>query len=154
MARTGIVAPLSLPSMLVVAGWLGEGLTLVAGRIFQIDVNPALVSTVRNQQLTLGCLLVVGSGLMIAAGVRWPNVSTTWRLELLGLPLLLAAWILYTVSVAFPPEWHLSTPAAFPIVLGLSFTAAVGVRLRDVVRTIHRTRRNVEGLPREVRGNA
>lgn len=140
--------------MIVVVGWLGAGLTLIVGRIFEVDVNPALMSTVRNQQLILGLLLVVGSGLMIAAGFRWLEVSTTWRLELLGLPILIAGWILYTISIAFPPQWDQVTPAAFPIVVGISFVSACAVRLRDVIFTIKRTRRNVAALPPEVRGDA
>ena len=151
LLRDRTVAPISRPTMAVICGWFGAGCSLVVGRSIGVDVNPALASTVPYQQLTLGLLLMVGSALMIASGFRWRRVSTSWGLELWGLPVLLSGWTLYTISVAFPPSWDNRDPAAFPIILGLCFMAACGIRLLDVIRVIRRQRRIVEALPPEVR---
>lgn len=151
MLRGRLVEPISLSTMVVVAGFFGEGASLVLGRIFQVDVHPALTSTVVHQQLMLGVLLMVGSAFMVAAGIKWKRVSTTWRLELIALPILISAWTLYTISVAFPPQWPEQDPAAFPIILGIGFTLSCIVRLRAVLGVIKKKRRQVKALPPEVR---
>ena len=150
-SRGRIVEPISLPTLIVIAGFFGEGASLVLGRIFQVDVNPALTSTVAHQQVTLGVLLMVGSAFMVAAGLRWRRISTTWRLELTALPILISAWTLYTISIAFPPRGFEQDPAAFPIILGISFTLSCAVRLFKVLGVIKKKRRQVKALPPEVR---
>ena len=151
MLRGRIVEPVSLPTMVVIAGFFGEGASLVLGQVFQVDVNPALTSTVVHQQMMLGILLMVGSAFMVAAGLKWKRVSTTWRLELIALPILISAWTLYTISVAFPPRWSEQDPAAFPIIVGVSLTLSCVVRLFNVLGVIKKKRRQVKALPPEVR---
>ena len=149
-SRGRIVEPISLPTTIVISGFFGEGASLVLGRIFQVDVNPALASTVAHQ-VTLGVLLMVGSAFMVAAGLKWKRISTTWRLELIALPILISAWTLYTISIAFPPRGFEQDPAAFPIILGISFTLSCAVRLFNVLGVIKKKRRQVKALPPEVR---
>ena len=151
MFRERPVVPISKPTMIVISTWFWAGASLIVGRIYGVDVNPAMTSTVVNQQLVLGLLLMLGSALMIASGFTWRRLSTVWRLELWGLPILNAGFILYTISVAFPPKWAEQTPAAFPIIIGIGFTAATTLRLWDVILVIRSKRRQIKTLPPEVR---
>ena len=70
---------------------------------------------------------------------------------MIGLPILGSGWLLFAISVAFPPRWMEQQLAVFPLVVSISIIAACVARLVSVVRQVHHTRREVDHLPPEIR---
>lgn len=131
---------LSKPFRLIILGWAAGGFELLMGAIFNqyIDVDPAFKQGPFAGGI-LGALMLVGAALASLSTLDWKNDSTGWELELASYPLLIPAWMMYTIIV------FVSTPTAmFPETIGISALAACGWRLSEVRHNIQRTRRNVE----------
>lgn len=130
---------ISKPSRIILIGWFTGGLTFIIGAIYpNIDVNPAIAQAPLTETV-LGILLMVGSGLLSLTALPWSNESTSWRLELVALPILVTAWLMYLLLV------FLATPASlFPLCLGLAFTASCSMRFYEVNKIIAKTRKNVK----------
>lgn len=129
----------SRPVLLIVMGWFLAGLSLLSETVFPIDVNPAI--HVRLPETILALMLMLGAAAVSFSALHWKNESTSWRLELIGFPILGAAWLLYTVLVLVT-NWT----SLFPIMLGLGFAAASAQRFLEVNRHIRRTRRNLSAF--------
>ena len=50
-------------------------------------------------EIVVGSLLFIGSSINIASAFGWKKESTTWRLEMIGWPMLAGAWGLYSAFV-------------------------------------------------------
>lgn len=134
----------SRPVLLIVMGWLLGGITLVLGTVFPIDVNPAI--NVNSTEWVLGMMLVFGASCISLSALRWKRESTAWQLELVGFPILAAAWMLYTALVLIT-----SWTSLFPLCLGLAFAAASVQRFLEVKGHIRRARRNVSAFETQQR---
>ena len=134
---------LSKPARVVILGWFFAGFSMVAGYAFpDLDVNPSIVQS-QEMEIILGFLLMTGSILASLSTIYWKNESTSWRLELVSLPILVGAWLMYVLLVMFT-----SLERLFPISIGLSFAIACIMRFYEVNKKIDKTRHNVEILKR------
>lgn len=134
----------SRPVLLIVMGWLLAGLTLMLEYVFPIDVNPALA--VVTAEWVLGIMMFSGGlAVNLSALHHWKNDSTSWRLELIGWPVLGASWLLYTALILYS-NWT----ALFPICLGLAFAAASVQRYLEVKKYI-KARRNLSAFEAQQR---
>lgn len=134
----------SRPVLLIVMGWFIGGIELLFGSALPIDVNPAI--SVATTEWVLGIMLAFGAAAVSFSALHWKKESTAWRLELIGFPILGAAWLLYTVLVVIT-----SWASLFPIVLGLAFSAACVQRFLEVAKHIRRTRRNLSAFETHLR---
>lgn len=134
----------SRPVLLIVMGWFLAGVTLLFGSVLPIDVNPAV--DVVTTEWVLGLMLAIGAAAVSFSALHWKKESTSWRLELIGFPILGAAWLLYTALVVIT-----SWTSLFPIALGLGFAAACAQRFIEVSKHIRRTRRNLSAFEAHLR---
>lgn len=95
----------------------------------------------------IGTLLSIGSAINIASALGWKKESTTWRLELIGWPMLAGAWGLYAAFVIVHGPWEFLT------VIGLSSGFASIYRFIEVFFSSRRTRRNVDLYRSQVLGD-
>ena len=130
---------------IVLIGWMFAGISLLLEPILFITVNPALEGSVNWVKLMISFGITIGSSLLLLSRFKWPHISTSWRIEIVGLPLLVVGWSFYTVTIIVYDVW-----ALFPISLGVAFTLACIDRFFELLQQAALTRKNVEHLP-EVR---
>ncbi len=128
---------LSRFSRIVLLGWLVCGAMLIGSSFTNFDPSPSL-SKERLIEIVIGILLFLGGSINIASAFRWKKESTSWRLELIGWPMLAGAWGLYAAFVILCGPWE------FLLVIGLSSCFASIYRFIEVFCISRRTRRNVD----------
>ena len=128
---------LSRFSRIVLLGWLICGAMFISSSFTNFDPSPSL-SNERLIEIVVGLLLFLGGAINIASAFRWKKESTSWRLELIGWPMLAGAWGLYAAFVIVLGPWE------FLLVIGLSSCFASIYRFIEVCFTSRRTRRNVD----------
>ena len=123
-------------SRIVLAGWLICGVMFLISFFTDFDPSPSLAKE-KLIEIVIGSLLSIGSTINIASALGWKKESTTWRLELIGWPMLAGAWGLYAAFVIVHGPWEFLT------VIGLSSCFASIYRFIEVFFSSRRTRRNV-----------
>jgi len=132
---------ISRPARLLMIAWFAAGMTFILGGIFpSIDVNPAISQSPITEDV-LGVLLMLGASLMSCSTLNWRNESTAWRLELIALPILISAWLMYTLLILLS-----DADSLFPISLGVGFIAYCAMRFYEVNRFIRMTRKHVSTM--------
>lgn len=128
---------LSRFSRIVLLGWLVCGAMFVVSSFTGFDPSPSLADE-KLIEIVVGVLLFLGGSINIASAFRWKKESTSWRLELIGWPMLAGAWGLYSAYVIVRWPWE------FLLVIGLSSCFASIYRFIEVFFSSRRTRRNVD----------
>ena len=128
---------LSRFSRIVLLGWLVCGAMFVVSSFTGFDPSPSLADE-KLIEIVVGALLFLGGSINIASVFRWKKESTSWRLELIGWPMLAGAWGLYAAFVIVHGPWE------FLLVIGLSSCFASIYRFIEVCFSSRRTRRNVD----------
>ncbi len=128
---------LSRFSRIVLLGWLVCGAMFVVSSFTGFDPSPSLADE-KLIEIVVGVLLFLGGSINIASAFRWKKESTSWRLELIGWPMLAGAWGLYAAFVIVGGLWE------FLLVIGLSSCFASIYRFIEVCFSSRRTRRNVD----------
>lgn len=124
-------------SRIVLAGWLICGVMFLISFFTAFDPSPSLAKE-KLIEFVIGTLLSIGSAINIASALGWKKESTTWRLELIGWPMLAGAWGIYAAFVIVCGPWE------FLLVIGLSSGFASIYRFIEVFFSSRRTRRNVD----------
>ena len=124
-------------SRIVLAGWLICGVMFLVSAFTGFDPSPTLAKE-KLIEIVVGSLLFIGSSINIASAFGWKKESTTWRLEMIGWPMLAGAWGLYSAFVIVRWPWE------FLLVIGLSSGFASIYRFIEVFFSSRRTRRNVD----------
>ena len=124
-------------SRIVLAGWLICGVMFLISFFTAFDPSPSLAKE-KLIEFVIGTLLSIGSAINIASALGWKKESTTWRLEMIGWPMLAGAWGLYSAFVIVCGPWE------FLLVIGLSSGFASVYRFIEVFFSSRRTRRNVD----------
>lgn len=124
-------------SQILLLGWLICGVLLLVSAFTGFDPSPTLAKE-KLIEIVVGSLLFLGSTINIASAFGWKKESTTWRLELIGWPMLAGAWGLYSAYVILHGPWE------FLLVMGLSSCFASIYRFIEVFFSSRRTRRNVD----------
>ena len=128
---------LSRFSRIVLLGWLVCGAMFLVSAFTRFDPSPSLADE-RLIEIVVGVLLFLGGSINIASAFGWKKESTTWRLELIGWPMLAGAWGLYAAFVIVRGQWE------FLLVSGLSSCFASVYRFIEVCFSSRRTRRNID----------
>lgn len=128
---------LSRFSRIVLAGWLICGVMFLVSAFTGFDPSPTLAKE-KLIEIVVGSLLFIGSSINIASAFGWKKESTTWRLEMIGWPMLAGAWGLYSAFVIVRWPWE------FLLVIGLSSGFASVYRFIEVFLSSRRTRHNVD----------
>lgn len=131
----------------VLYGWLLGGLLLIVLTLLGISWNPTLVNSPHWVNPIIGVLLVSGSFLVLLSGIKWKNISTAWKLELTGLPLLIAAWGLHATVIIYVEDG-----AVFLIVLSIAYIAAVLSRFHKLKVEQLEIRKAVESYENQLDG--
>lgn len=124
-------------SRIVLLGWMICGAMFLISAFTGFDPSPSLAKE-QLIEIVVGSLLFIGSSINIASAFGWKKESTTWRLELIGWPMLAGAWGLYSAYVIVRWPWE------FLLVIGLSSGFASVYRFIEVFFSSRRTRRNVD----------
>ena len=124
-------------SRILLLGWLICGVLFLVSAFTGFDPSPTLAKE-KLIEIVVGSLLFIGSTINIASAFGWKKESTTWRLELIGWPMLAGAWGLYSAYVILGGLWE------FLLVMGLSSCFASIYRFIEVFFSSRRTRRNVD----------
>ena len=124
-------------SRIVLLGWMICGAMFLVSAFTGFDPSPTLAKE-KLIEIVVGSLLFIGSSINIASAFRWKKESTTWRLEMIGWPMLAGAWGLYSAFVIVRWPWE------FLLVIGLSSCFASIYRFIEVCFSSRRTRRNVD----------
>ena len=124
-------------SRIVLLGWLICGAMFLVSAFTGFDPSPTLAKE-KLIEIVVGGLLFIGSSINIASAFGWKKESTTWRLELIGWPMLAGAWGLYSAFVIVRWPWESL------LVIGLSSCFASIYRFIEVFFSSRRTRRNVD----------
>ena len=132
-------APLRLTrfSRILLLGWLICGAMFLVSSFTSFDPSPSLAK-MKLIEIVVGSLLFLGSAINIASALTWKKQSTTWRLEMIGWPMLAGAWGLHAAFVILYGPWE------FLLVIGLSSGFASIYRFIEVFISSRRTRRNVD----------
>lgn len=133
-------------SRIVLAGWLICGVMFLISFFTAFDPSPSLAKE-KLIEFVIGTLLSIGSAINIASALGWKKESTTWRLELIGWPMLAGAWGIYAAFVIVCGPWE------FLLVIGLSSGFASIYRFIEVFFSSRRTRRNVDLYRSQFRGD-
>ena len=128
---------LSRFSRIVLLGWMICGAMFLVSAFTGFDPSPTLAKE-KLIEIVVGSLLFIGSSINIASAFGWKKESTTWRLEMIGWPMLAGAWGLYSAFVIVRWPWE------FLLVIGLSSCFASVYRFIEVFFSSRRTRRNVD----------
>ena len=128
---------LSRFSRIVLLGWLVCGLMFIISIFTDFNPSPALAKE-KLVEIVVGSLLFLGGSINIASAFGWKKESTTWRLEMIGWPMLAGAWGLSSAYVILRGPWE------FLIIIGLSNCFASIYRFCEVFFSSRRTRRNVD----------
>ena len=124
-------------SRIVLLGWMICGAMFLVSAFMGFDPSPTLAKE-KLIEIVVGSLLFIGSSINIASAFGWKKESTTWRLEMIGWPMLAGAWGLYSAFVIVSGPWE------FLLVIGLSSCFASIYRFIEVFCISRRTRRNVD----------
>ena len=124
-------------SRIVLLGWMICGVMLLISAFTGFDPSPSLAKE-QLIEIVAGGLLFLGSSINIASAFEWKKESTTWRLELIGWPMLAGAWGIYSAYVIVHGPWE------FLLVIGLSSGFASVYRFIEVFFSSRRTRHNVD----------
>lgn len=124
-------------SRILLLGWLICGVLFLISFFTSFDPSPSLAKE-KLIEIVVGSLLFIGSSINIASAFGWKKESTTWRLEMIGWPMLAGAWGLYSTFVIVCGPWE------FLLVIGLSSGFASVYRFIEVFFSSRRTRRNVD----------
>ena len=124
-------------SRIVLLGWMICGAMFLVSAFTGFDPSPTLAKE-KLIEIVVGSLLFIGSSINIASAFGWKKESTTWRLEMIGWPMLAGAWGLYSAFVIVRWPWE------FLLVIGLSSCFASIYRFIEVFCISRRTRRNVD----------
>ena len=124
-------------SRILLLGWLICGVLFLVSAFTSFDPSPALAKEKLIEVVT-GSLLFLGGSINIASAFGWKKQSTSWRLEMIGWPMLAGAWGLYSAYVILGGPWE------FLFVMGLSSCFASIYRFIEVFFSSRRTRRNVD----------
>ena len=124
-------------SRIVLLGWLICGAMFLVSAFTGFDPSPTLAKE-KLIEIVVGSLLFIGSSINIASAFGWKKESTTWRLEMIGWPMLAGAWGLYSAFVIVRWPWESL------LVIGLSSCFASIYRFIEVFFSSRRTRRNVD----------
>ena len=124
-------------SRIVLLGWMICGAMFLVSAFTGFDPSPTLAKE-KLIEIVVGSLLFIGSSINIASAFGWKKESTTWRLEMIGWPMLAGAWGLYAAFVILRGSWE------FLLVIGLSSCFASIYRFIEVFCISRRTRRNVD----------
>lgn len=124
-------------SRIVLLGWMICGAIFLVSAFTGFDPSPTLAKE-KLIEIVVGSLLFIGSSINIASALGWKKESTTWRLELIGWPMLAGAWGLYSAFVIVHGPWEFLT------VIGLSSCFASIYRFIEVFYSARQTRRNVD----------
>lgn len=124
-------------SRIILLGWLICGVLFLVSAFTGFDPSPTLAKE-KLIEIVVGSLLFIGSTINIASAFGWKKESTTWRLELIGWPMLAGAWGLYSAYVILRGPWEFLT------VIGLSSCFAAIYRFIEVFYSSRQTRRNVD----------
>ena len=124
-------------SRILLLGWLICGVLFILSFFTSFDPSPALAKE-KLVEIVVGSLLFLGGSINIASAFGWKKQSTTWRLELIGWPMLAGAWGLYAAFVIVHGPWEFLT------VIGLSSCFASIYRFIEVFYSARQTRRNVD----------
>lgn len=124
-------------SRIVLLGWMICGAMFLVSAFTGFDPSPTLAKE-KLIEIVVGSLLFIGSSINIASAFGWKKESTTWRLEMIGWPMLAGAWGLYSAFVILRWPWE------FLLVIGLSSCFASIYRFIEVFCISRRTRRNVD----------
>lgn len=124
-------------SRIVLLGWMICGAMFFVSAFTGFDPSPPLAKE-KLIEIVVGSLLFIGSAINIASARGWKKESTTWRLELIGWPMLAGAWGLYAAFVIVHGPWEFLTG------IGLSSGFASIYRFIEVFFSSRRTRRNVD----------
>ena len=124
-------------SRIVLLGWMICGAMFLVSAFTGFDPSPTLAKE-KLIEIVVGSLLFIGSSINIASAFGWKKESTTWRLEMIGWPMLAGAWGLYSAYVIVRWPWE------FLLVIGLSSGFASIYRFIEVFFSSRRTRRNVD----------
>ena len=124
-------------SRIVLLGWMICGAMFLVSAFTGFDPSPTLAKE-KLIEIVVGSLLFIGSSINIASAFGWKKESTTWRLEMIGWPMLAGAWGLYSAFVIVRWPWE------FLLVIGLSSCFASIYRFIEVCFSSRRTRRNVD----------
>ena len=124
-------------SRIVLLGWMICGAMFLVSAFTGFDPSPTLAKE-KLIEIVVGSLLFIGSSINIASAFWWKKESTTWRLELIGWPMLAGAWGLYSAFVIVRGPWE------FLMVIGLSSGFASVYRFIEVFFSSRQTRRNVD----------
>ena len=128
---------LSRFSRIVLLGWLICGAMFLVSAFTGFDPSPTLAKE-KLIEIVVGSLLFIGSSINIASAFGWKKESTSWRLELIGWPMLAGAWGLYAAFVIVRWPWE------FLLVIGLSSCFASIYRFIEVFCISRRTRHNID----------
>ena len=124
-------------SRILLLGWLNCGVLFLISFFTAFDPSPSLAKE-KLIEFVIGGLLFLGSSINIASAFGWKKESTTWRLELIGWPMLAGAWGIYSAFVIVLGPWEFLT------VIGLSSCFASIYRFIEVFYSARQTRRNVD----------
>ena len=124
-------------SRILLLGWLICGVMFLISFFTSFDPSPALAKE-KLIEFVVGSLLFLGGSINIASAFGWKKQSTSWRLEMIGWPLLGGAWGLYSAYVILHGSW------AFLIIIGLSSCFASIYRFCEVFFSSRQTRHNVD----------
>ena len=124
-------------SRIVLLGWMICGAMFLVSAFTGFDPSPTLAKE-KLIEIVVGSLLFIGSSINIASAFGWKKESTTWRLEMIGWPMLAGAWGLYSAYGIVRWPWE------FMLVIGLSSGFASVYRFIEVFFSSRRTRRNVD----------
>lgn len=133
-------------SRIILLGWLICGVLFILSSFTSFDPSPSLAKE-KLIEIVAGGLLFLGSSINIASAFGWKKESTTWRLELIGWPMLAGAWGLYAAFVIVNGPWEFLT------VIGLSSCFASIYRFIEVFYSSRQTRRNVDMYRSQILGD-
>ena len=128
---------LSRFSRIVLLGWLVCGAMFLVSAFTRFDPSPSLADE-KLIEIVVGSLLFLGGSINIASAFGWKKQSTSWRLEMIGWPMLAGAWGLYSAYVILRGPWE------FLLVMGLSSGFASIYRFCEVFFSSRQTRHNVD----------
>ena len=93
-------------SFAILYGWMAFGfLSVVMFGVKHHDDSLMSIFQPPIFELISGIMIIVGSGLMLAAANDWEDVRTGWLLDNLGVIFATGSWVLYSIAI-FPPDWY------------------------------------------------
>lgn len=131
MSRTlfELIPPVvSRPVRILLLGWAALGVVTIIFNLLGLAASGTLSSGPEYYELTFSILLLIGAIALSLSSIPWPRQTTNWKLEVLGWPPAIAAWLFFCTAAITDP-----TPAPYPIVFGVSFLGFSIYRLIEVL---------------------